>query len=160
MTIQFEQALYTLTSDFYNDYPNSSFPELLKPHGNRTYNCIIVEYKDYFICIPFRSHMKHKNGYHFKNTVRSRHVSSGLDYSKIVIVKNATQYLSTSHILIDKDEYVEAMHHSERIISEATKYLDDYINHAQNKITLNSQEYKKRYSYSTLKYFHDILQIF
>ncbi|MFM0876952.1 type III toxin-antitoxin system TenpIN family toxin [Streptococcus suis] len=159
MTLQYEQELYTLTSDFYNDYPNSSFPELLTPHGNRTYNCIIVEYKDYFICIPFRSHMRHQNGYHFRNTQRSRRVLSGLDYSKMVIIKNSSKYLSTNQALVDNDEYVEAVTNSERIISEATKYLDDYINHNKNIITLNSQEYIKKYSYSTLSYFHDILQI-
>ncbi|MBS4761864.1 hypothetical protein KG089_03940 [Carnobacteriaceae bacterium zg-ZUI252] len=159
MTLQYEQALYTLTSDFYNDYPNSSFPELLTPHGNRTYNCIIVAYKDYFICIPFRSNMKHRNGYHFKNTQRSRRTSSGLDYSKMIIIENSSKYLSDSHTLVDKDEYVEAMNNSDRIISEATKYIDDYINHNKNIITLNPQEYRKKYTYSTLAYFHDILQI-
>lgn len=35
MTVQYEydQQLYTLTTDFYNNYPISSFPELLSPHG-------------------------------------------------------------------------------------------------------------------------------
>ena len=51
MTLQYEQELYTLTSDFYNQYPRSSFPEILSPSGNRTYNCFIVEYKDYIICM-------------------------------------------------------------------------------------------------------------
>ncbi|TWT11276.1 type III toxin-antitoxin system TenpIN family toxin [Streptococcus sp. sy004] len=159
MTLQYEQELYTLTSDFYKDYPHNRFPEILKPSGNRTYNCIVVEYKDYFICVPFRSQMKHRNGYHFRNTSRSRRSLSGLDYSKMVIIQNSARYLSTSHVLIDKDEYIEAMSQSKRIISEMTRYLDDYINHNQHHITLNKQKYQKRYAYSTLKYFHDILQI-
>lgn len=159
MTLQYEQELYTLTNDFYNDYPNSSFPEILNPHGNRTYNCIIVEYKNYFICIPFRSNMRHQNGYHFRNTQRSRNNLSGLDYSKIVIIEDSSKYLSTNQRLIDNDEYNEAMSNSTRIISEAVKYIDDYINHNKNIVTLNPQEYRKRYSYSTLLYFHDILQI-
>lgn len=158
MTLQYEQELYTLTSDFYNQYPRSSFPEILSPSGNRTYNCFIVEYKNYFICIPFRTNMKHRNGYHFKTTERSRRAKSGLDYSKMVIIQES-RYLSTSNSLVDNDEYIEAMKESERIISEAVTYLDDYINHNKNIITLNPEEYRKKYFYSTLSYFHNILQI-
>lgn len=158
MTLQYEQELYTLTSDFYNQYPRSSFPEVLSPSGNRTYNCFIVEYKDYFICIPFRTNMKHRNGYRFRTTERSRRAKSGLDYSKMVIIQES-RYLSTSNSLVDNDEYIEAMRESERIISEAVTYLYNYINHNKNIITLNPEEYRKKYSYSTLSYFHNILQI-
>lgn len=158
MTLQYEQELYTLTNDFYNNYPYSSFPELLSPSGNRTYNCFIVNYKDYFICIPFRSNMRHQNGYPFRTTERSRRDKSGLDYSKMVIIQDS-RYLSTSNALVDNDEYNEAQLNAERIISEATRYLNDYINHNKNTITLNPEEYRKKYSYSTLSYFHNILQI-
>ena len=158
MTLQYEQELYTLTSDFYNTYPNSSFPEVLSPHGTRTYNCFIVEYTDSFICIPFRTNMKHRNGYHFRTTARSRRAKSGLDYSKMVIIQES-RYLSTSNSLVDNDEYIEAMKESDRIASEAVTYLDNYINHNKNIITLNPEEYRKKYSYSTLSYFHNILQI-
>ena len=160
MTVQYEydQQLYTLTTDFYNNYPISSFPELLSPHGDRTYNCFIIEYKDYFICIPFRTNMRHRNGYHFTTTARSLRAKSGLDYSKMVIIQDS-KYLSTSNALVDNDEYIEAIQESERIISEAVTYLDNYINHNKNIITLNPEEYRKKYSYSTLSYFHNILQI-
>lgn len=158
MTLKYEQTLYTLTGDFYTNYPNHSFPEVLSPHGNRTYNCFIVEYKDYFICIPFRTNMRHKNGYRFRNTKRSRNAKSGLDYSKMVIIKDSS-YLDTSNAIVDNDEYNEAMQQSRRIISEAVAYLDKYINHNKNIIKLNPKDYKKKYSYSTLSYFHEILQI-
>jgi hypothetical protein len=102
--------------------------------------------------------MKHRNGYHFRTTARSRRAKSGLDYSKMVIIQDS-RYLSTSNALVDNDEYIEAMRESERIISEAVAYLDNYINHNKNIITLNPEEYRKKYSYSTLSYFHNILQI-
>ena len=40
-----------------------------------------------YICVPFRSHIHHKNAYLFKNTERSKADSSGLDYSKTVLIR-------------------------------------------------------------------------
>lgn len=40
-----------------------------------------------YICVPFRSHIHHKNAFLFKNTERSKTDSSGLDYSKKVLIR-------------------------------------------------------------------------
>lgn len=40
-----------------------------------------------YICVPFRSHIHHKNAFLFKNTERSKIDSSGLDYSKTVLIR-------------------------------------------------------------------------
>lgn len=40
-----------------------------------------------YICVPFRSHVHHKNAFLFKNTERSKTNSSGLDYSKTVLIR-------------------------------------------------------------------------
>lgn len=40
-----------------------------------------------YICVPFRSHIHHKNAFLFKNTERSKADSSGLDYSKTVLIR-------------------------------------------------------------------------
>lgn len=40
-----------------------------------------------YICVPFRSHIHHKNAFLFKNTERSKTDSSGLDYSKTVLIR-------------------------------------------------------------------------
>lgn len=39
-----------------------------------------------YICVPFRSHIHHKNAFLFKNTERLKTDSSGLDYSKTVLI--------------------------------------------------------------------------
>lgn len=48
-----------------------------------------------YICVPFRSHIHHKNAFLFKNTERSKADSSGLDYSKTVLIRpeNYVKYL-------------------------------------------------------------------
>lgn len=48
-----------------------------------------------YICVPFRSHIHHKNAFLFKNTERSKADSSGLDYSKTVLIRpeNYDKYL-------------------------------------------------------------------
>lgn len=40
-----------------------------------------------YICVPFRLHIHHKNAFLFKNTERSKADSSGLDYSKTVLIR-------------------------------------------------------------------------
>ena len=54
-----------LTEDFINDYPKAKYPELMNKLGC-PYSCLLVDTKkNYFICIPFRSHISHKNSFMF-----------------------------------------------------------------------------------------------
>lgn len=87
--MDFDSQIYTLSDIFYNDYPHSGFPEILdKP--DRPYNCLLIETSyDYYICIPYRSRIVHNNAYIFHSTERSRRSRSGLDYSKMVIIKKS-----------------------------------------------------------------------
>lgn len=155
------QKLYILTDQFYEDYPIKLFPEMMTPHGNRVYNCILIKCNDFLMCIPFRSYMNHNNGYSFKTTARSRMKKSGLDYSKMVIISLAddTKYLSNKNAFVDNDEYRETMINSKKIESGAFKYLNDYIKHHNLTKCLNPKEYRRRYGYSTLPYFNEILDI-
>lgn len=59
-----------------------------------------------YICVPFRSHIHHKNAFLFKNTERSKTDSSGLDYSKTVLIRpeDYDKYL-TENAVVDTDEY-------------------------------------------------------
>ena len=75
-----------LNEDFINDYPKAKYPELMNKLGC-PYSCLLVDTKkNYFICIPFRSHISHKNSFMFHGTKRSRENKSGLDYTKIVLI--------------------------------------------------------------------------
>lgn len=78
---------------------------------------------------------------------------SGLDYTKIVIITDA-KYIDTQDALIDKDEYNETMVNLEKIKSEALMFVEDYVLHIKKQKMLHPKEFKRRYLFSPLKYFH------
>ena len=93
--MEYDFEIYQLSSKFFADYPETQFPELMHKFG-RPYSCLLIDSHDgYFICIPFRSSIGHKNSFMFKNTQRSQRTKSGLDYSKIVIKQ--IQTISIKH---------------------------------------------------------------
>lgn len=143
--------IYTLSKDFYISYNNGK--EILT-NEKRSYNCLVLEKKEeYYICIPFRSEINHKYAYLFKRSHRSREHKSGLDYTKIVLIKDKN-YIGSKG-LVDNDEYVEMMQNIQKINKEANDYIDEYLEYI---LTGNIKDLKK-YKYTTLKYFHDILNI-
>ena len=142
-----------LTDDFYNTYPNPPYIEILKKK-QRAYNCILFQtHYGYFICVPYRTEISHKYAYHFKNSARSIMHKSGLDYTKIVIITD-TRFIDTQDALIDKDEYNETMVNLEKIKAEALAFVEEYVSHIKGEQLLHPKEFKRRYLFSPLKYFH------
>lgn len=147
-----------LTDVFYNVYPNPPYKEILMKR-QRAYNCILFQtHYDYFICVPYRTEISHTYAYHFKNSERSVVHKSGLDYTKIVII-NKGEYIDTRDALVDRDEYNETMVNLKRIKREALEFVEDYVAHIKGIRILHPQEFRRRYSYSPLKYFHKELGI-
>ena len=154
--MEYDVDVYLLSSKFINDYPLSNYPELMYKAG-RPYSCLLIDtHEEYFICIPYRSSIKHKNAFMFNGTQRSRRTRSGLDYSKLVLIKNS-DYLDTRKAIVNQDEYKETMIHLPIIVSEVNKYINSYISHIDGSNVLHPKEYARRYQFSTLPYFHDIL---
>ena len=90
--MEFEVAIYQLSAEFIRNYPSQQYPELMYKKG-RPYSCLLIDlHLDYFICVPYRSSIHHKNAFFFCGTERSRRTRSGLDYSKMVLVEKA-EYL-------------------------------------------------------------------
>ncbi len=100
--------------------------------------------------------MKHKNAYFFKCSERSKKKSSGLDYSKTIIITNS-EYIETKDTIIDQDEYNETRDSIHRIVNGVQRYIDDYIEHVKKNNIIDSKEFHRKYEYTTLKYFHEIL---
>ena len=151
--------IYKLSNKFYTDYPETQYPELMLKN-NRPYTCLLIETKDeYFICVPFRSNITHKDAFLFKNTQRSSHTPSGLDYRKTVIIKNSEYIDSVTKAIVDDDEYKATIANIERIVNEVNEYVEKYIKHIQQTSILHPREFERHYQYSTLKYFHDILRL-
>lgn len=153
-----DYQILKLTEAFYKQYPNPPYIEILKKK-NRAYNCLIFQtHYEYLICIPYRSEISHKYAYLFRNSQRSITHRSGLDYTKIVILQK-TEYLDTVDALVDKDEFNETMVNLERIKREALTFVEDYVSYAKGYCNISPEEFKRRYSYSPLQYFHKELGI-
>ena len=153
-----DYQILKLTDDFYTAYPNPPYKEILKK-TQRAYNCLLFQthYK-YFICIPYRTEIRHPYAFHFTSTVRSKSHKSGLDYSKIVIITKM-DYIDSTNAIIDKDEFNETMANLKRIKKEALNFVEDYVAHMKGIKKLHRREFDRRYNFSTLKYFHKELAL-
>ena len=156
--MEFAVDIKPLSDEFFTAYPCDKYPELMAKAG-RPYTCLFIDIcADYFICIPFRSNIRHKNAYLFKFSERSRKARSGLDYSKIVLIRKP-QFLAPGQAVVDQDEYSEAMRNIGKIIDDALKYIRLYTSHARGEHVLPPAAFARQYAYCTLPYFHDILDI-
>ena len=151
-----EVEIYQLSEQFLRDYPAEQYPELMCKRG-RPYSCLLIDlHFDYYICIPYRSSIRHKNAYLFTGTQRSLRTKSGLDYSKIVLIQKKI-YLNDKNVVVDQDEYTETIRNIKRIAGEAVEYIEGYIHHVDGTKLLHPRAYDRKYKFSTLPYFHDIL---
>lgn len=155
--MEYAVAIYCLSEKFFTDYPYRRYPEIAVKKS-RPYSCLLLEYMDdTFICIPFRSHIRHPYAYHFRTSLRSLKNSSGLDYTKTILLRD-TSYLDDRPALVDQDEYRETMKNLPRIIREITNYLTDYQDHINQTRLLHPREFQRRYGRSTLPYFESFFR--
>ena len=156
---EFDYQVLHLSRLFYSDYPNPPYKEIVRK-DSRPYNCLLIQSQyEYFICIPYRSHVNHKYAYKFKNSVRSRRTNSGLDYTKIVIIKKS-EYIGILEAVVDSDEYKETRDNIDYIKKDSQDFINDYIKYVNGKSDkYDAREFQRIYGFSTLKYFHDELGI-
>ena len=119
---------------------------------------MIQTHYDYYICVSYRSEISHTYAYLFKKSVRSLKHRSGLDYTKIVII-NKSEYVDNVDALVDKDEYNETVVNIKRIKREALEFVEDYVEYMKGSRKMALQEFRRRYSFSPLRYFHKELGI-
>lgn len=113
---------------------------------------------DYYICVPFRTEITHRYAYRFKKSVRSLEHKSGLDYTKIIIISKI-EYIDDKDAIIDNDEFNETMIMLDKIKRDALQFVEDYVDHIMGKKELHPSEFRRRYLFSTLRYFHKELGI-
>ena len=154
----FNMELKNLSPQFYTDYNQTKCPQILYK-DKRAYSCFIINCKDYTICIPYRSNIKKDNAFLFQNTERSKKSRSGLDYEKMVIVKDTDKYLDNSKPIVDNDEYVETIINCEEIVENALTYIDRYKKHITGEEPLHPKRFAREYGYTALQYFHEELEI-
>lgn len=153
----FDYDIYSLADHFYNKYPNPPYKEILKKQ-QRGYACLLFQsHYEYFICVPYRTEISHKYAYHFKKSYRSQKHKSGLDYTKIVIIKEVDDI--GKKVLVDSDEFAETRRNIYRIVREAEEYVEEYKRCLIGEGKISKQEFKRKYGWSSLKYFHKELKI-
>lgn len=157
--MEYVSKLSLLSEKFIRDYPHNEYPELMCKSG-RPYTCLLINtHKDYYICVPFCSSIGHKNVFMFKDTVRSQTSKSGLDYSKIAIINIINYFDFTAKAIADSDEYAELIKNLPVIVNEVIEYVDTYINYINGTTLLHPRAFTRKYQYSTLPYFHDIMKL-
>lgn len=105
--MDYDTHLCLLSSKFTQAYLSALYPELLHKRG-RPYTCLLIDsHDDYFICALFRSSIGYKNAYFFTETVRSEKTESGLNYSKIAIIKDMDYFDLSTKAIVDQDEFNE-----------------------------------------------------
>ena len=130
--MEIDYAVYSLSDRFYEKYPNPPYKELLKKK-ERGYACLLIQsHYGYFICIPYRTEISHKYAYHFRKSSRSQKHRSGLDYTKIAIIKDIS-YIDRIAI-IDQDEFAETRKHIYYIAEKAEQYIEEYKKHISDKL--------------------------
>ena len=90
--------------------------------------------------------------------LRNRFVLVSTIQAKIVIVSDRG-FLSAVPALIDDDEYTETIQNFECIRREAITFVDDYVSHCKGEHILHVSEFRRRYQFSPLPYFHKELHI-
>lgn len=153
----YDYEIKKLSEQFYKDYPHDQYQEILTKEG-RSYDVVLFEIDylaDCYVCVPFRTEMKHNNGYKFKFSDRSKKHQSGLDFSKLVIVSK-DDYIGDSSTI---DEYKELEKQEDYIHNDLEKYIQDYVEHVKGHVPLHIKQFERKYKYSTLKYFHKELGI-
>ena len=118
----------------------------------RPYGCLLIKtHNDYYICVPFRSHIHHKNAFLFKNTERSKTDSSGLDYSKTVLIRpeDYDKYL-IENAVVDTDEYKAVRMSIYKIEKQISKYIEGYVKSVSDFENADKKSFERKYKYSTL----------
>lgn len=153
ITMGKKYELKYLSEAFYQKYNPVNYPEI-EQKKERPYMVMLIKIENNTFAIPFRTNVRHTACYKFKNSSRNTQSSTGLDYSKAVIVNDA-KYLGNT-ATIDNKEYIELNSKFYFIIRQFNSYLDGYKKFINGE--LNEYEAKK-YQFSTLRYFHNELGI-
>ena len=145
--------LHYLSAEFYNKYNASDYPEI-EHKTHRPYIVLLIKVDKNIFALPMRTNIKHSSCYKFHYSSRPTNSVTGIDFSKAVIVNNASYIGEVAEI--DNKEYVELNDRISFIISKFCTYIKGYHTYVAGK----ANEYQaKRYKYTTLKYFHDELGI-
>lgn len=137
-----------LTSEFYKDYPNSEYPQLMaKP--TRPYTHVKLDICDAHFYIPFRSNIEHPHAF-FTN----KRGKCGIDYSKAVVINDEKYIDKTQRARIRENEFKKVKGKDYKLKRGFEEYIELY------KKAKNGEEIAHRediLSFSSLQYFEEYI---
>lgn len=137
-----------LTSEFYKDYPNSEYPQLMaKP--TRPYTHVKLDICDAHFYIPFRSNIEHPHAF-FTN----KREKCGIDYSKAVVINDEKYIDNTQRARIRENEFKKVKGKDYKLKRGFEEYIELY------KKAKNGEEIAHRediLSFSSLQYFEEYI---
>lgn len=157
ITINTENIIVKLNHQFFHDYKKEDYPEVLRKEDRPYEVAVFSILPDVYIVVPFRSRIQHEYAWHFTSSKRCRKSQSGIDYTKMILLRTE-QYFDKNYY-IDQDERTEFFHYINEIKHRTLVYIQTYINHMTGKKLLHPCKFKRMYEFSTLPYFHDELHM-
>ncbi len=145
-------VLHKLSTQFFLDFPKKLYPEI-EEKENRPYIILVCTINGIKFGLPLRTNIKHNYCYKFKRTTRNTKSSTGIDFSKAVVLNNSNHIGNTT--TIDSKEYIELDKNIVFIISKFKQYVNSYIDYKKSNQYDKNKDFK--YKYSTLQYFHNEL---
>lgn len=102
--------------------------------------------------------------YHIHILLSSKNLRDPKAIDRVLITPNIviitkSEYIDTKDALIDKDEFNETIKYLDRIKEEAMTFVEEYVQHVSGSRKMDPREFKRRYTYSPLIYFHQELGI-
>lgn len=143
-----KQKFVFLSSNFYNDYPSSEYPEI-ESKKNRPYIQVCVSINGVLFGIPLRSGIKHP---HVLWTDKEN--NCGVDFSKAVVITDDKyiDYGKKPHI---RDNEFKALKGKDFKIKQGMeKYIGQYISAKEN---LSDPINSTLCEFSTLRYFEEFI---
>ena len=113
---------------------------------------MVVEIGGNRFALPFRTNIRHGYCYKFKSSGRESEASTGIDFTKAVVITDA-KYVG-EEVAIDHKEYVELMNKFYLVLSKFKRYLSGYAKCCREG---GGERAMRKYRYTTLKYFKNEL---
>ena len=142
-------TLNKLSADFYKDFSKDAYPEIeRKP--SRPYVVMIIKIEGTRFALPLRTNIRHNCCYKFKNTGRNTRASTGINFTKAVVISDE-KYIGEA-VTIDNEEFAELKRKFYFLISQFKRYLSDFIRYREE----GGDEFAaRRFRFTTLRYFEN-----
>jgi len=142
-----------LSKAFYSKY---CYCEEILTKENRPYYVMILELDSLTYAIPLRSHITHPYCFIADNSADQ---SSGLDYSKAVVIIDSAKYIDPEPITIRQHEFNVFKQREYLIRKQFASYVSSYKKEFSRRQKNPALPVSILCRYSSLKYFHHELGI-